>query len=74
MELKVRKSGDDLLVVIPDELAASLGWGPGDILAAEVVNEGVKIVRVETAFDHTMKIARDIMEENREVLATLAKT
>ena len=37
MKFKVRKNGDELVVNLPDALAAQFGWGPGDILAAEVI-------------------------------------
>jgi putative addiction module antidote len=74
MKVKIRKFKEKLGVIFPDELIASLGWEPGDILEVEVANGGLKIVRVQTAFDRAMQIAEEAMDEYRETLQALAKS
>ena len=74
MELKIRTCGDKLVVTFPDELAKQLNWGSGDILAVEVIDGDLKIVRTLTAHDHAMQIARKGMNEYRETFEALAKT
>jgi antitoxin component of MazEF toxin-antitoxin module len=74
MKLQVRQIKEQLGVVFPDDLIASLGWQPGDILEAELDGNGLKIVRVQTAFEHGMQIAEQAMEEYRGTLEALAKT
>ena len=74
MELQIRKCGDDLIITLPRELAGKLTWGSGDVLAAEVVDQGLLIKRTLTAHDHALEIARECMEEYREVFEKLAKT
>jgi antitoxin component of MazEF toxin-antitoxin module len=74
MKMKVRKFKEKLGIVFPDEVVAPLGWEPGDVLEVEVENNGLKIVRVETAFDRAMRIAEEAMDEYRETLQALAKS
>jgi antitoxin component of MazEF toxin-antitoxin module len=74
MRVKVRQFEDQLGVVLPDELIASLGWESGDILEVEVENKGLKIVRVETSLGRGMRIAKRAMENYRGALEELAKT
>ena len=74
MKLEVRKMGEQLGIVFPDDLIASLGWQPGDILEVDVDSDGLKIVRVETAFDRGMRIVERAMEEYRGTLEALAKS
>jgi putative addiction module antidote len=74
MKLEVSKMGEHLGIVFPDDLIASLGWQPGDILEVDVDSDGLKIVRVETAFDRGMRIVEQAMEEYRGTLEALAKS
>jgi bifunctional DNA-binding transcriptional regulator/antitoxin component of YhaV-PrlF toxin-antitoxin module len=74
MELNIHKDGDNLVVVIPEELRSRLDWNSGDILNAEISGEGLTLVRTETAHDRAMKIAREVMVEYHDVFAKLAKS
>jgi antitoxin component of MazEF toxin-antitoxin module len=75
MKLQVRKVGDEILVAIPSELLARLGWEHGDICEAEIHGHELRVVRTETAkHAAAMKIARRGMEKYRETLAKLAKS
>jgi antitoxin component of MazEF toxin-antitoxin module len=73
MKIQVGKFKEQFGVLLPDELVASLGSEPGDILQVEVENGGLKIVRIEKAFDHCMRIVEQAMDDYRETLQALAK-
>jgi putative addiction module antidote len=73
VKLSIQNVGDDVVFVIPAELVSQLEWGPGDILEAELVEGGLKLVRVETKHQRAMKIAREGMQKYRDALAKLAK-
>jgi bifunctional DNA-binding transcriptional regulator/antitoxin component of YhaV-PrlF toxin-antitoxin module len=74
MEIEVRKCGDNFVITFPSELAAQLTWGAGDILAAEVVDQGLQIKRTMTVHDHALQIARECMDKYRETFEALAKS
>jgi putative addiction module antidote len=74
MKTKIGKSGENLFVVVPKEAVSQLGWTHGDILGVEVVDGGLKVVRIQTAHDRAMAIARRGMAEYHEAFATLAKS
>jgi len=73
MKVTVCQFDEQLGVLLPDELISSLGWSSGDVLEVEVENDGFKIVRVETAIEHGMRIAKQAMEKYRGALEKLAK-
>jgi|HubBroStandDraft_4_1064222.scaffolds.fasta_scaffold382605_2 antitoxin component of MazEF toxin-antitoxin module len=74
MKLQVRQIRKQLGVVFPSDLVASLGWQPGDFLEVEIDNNRLKVVRVETAFEHGIRIAEQAMDDYRETLQALAKS
>ena len=74
MQSNLRRCEDKLLIDLPAELSNKLGWSDGDILNVELADDGLKITRAMTAFDHVMEIAREGMEEYREALEILAKS
>jgi antitoxin component of MazEF toxin-antitoxin module len=74
MKTELRQCGDRLVLLLPLELVSELGWEQGDVCECRIEADGLRIVRIETAFDRTMEIARKAMEEYKETLATLAKS
>lgn len=74
MKLQLRRIGEQLVCVLPDEAVARLGWGSGDIVDLSVDENSLKIVRTQTAHDHAMDIAHKVMDEYHSVFETLAKT
>ncbi len=74
MKLKLRKIGDHTAAILSDDLLSRLEWRAGDILDAEVVDDGLKILRTETVHARAMKIARKGMEKYRDTLEKLAKS
>ena len=74
MKLTIRKSEENLALVLPDEVVAKLGWSHGDVLDAEVVDGRLQIVRTQTVRDHAMEFARRGMVKYRKAFEALAKT
>jgi antitoxin component of MazEF toxin-antitoxin module len=74
MKFTVRKSGENLILVLPDEAVAKLGWTRGDVLAAEVIDGRLQIVHTQTFHDRAMEIARSGMVKYRKTFEALAKT
>ncbi len=74
MKLTIHKANEDLVVVLPQQLVARLGWDSGDILDAEVVGGALKLVRIETAVDRTIRTADEVMDEYARTLEQLAKS
>jgi putative addiction module antidote len=74
MKAEIRNSNGGFVLTLPDELIARLDWQAGDIVDVEPQENGLKVVRVETVFDRTMKIAEQVMYEYHDALAELAKS
>ena len=41
----VDQDGDDLILPLPEDMLASVGWGPGDVLKWEEGKDGTWILR-----------------------------
>ena len=63
-----------MIVVLPDDVVAKLGWMRGDALSAEVVNSSLKITRTQKSHGRAMEIARRGMVKYRKSFEALAKT
>jgi antitoxin component of MazEF toxin-antitoxin module len=74
MKFTVDKSGENLTVVLPDDVIAKLGWARGDVLSAEIVNGSLKITRIQTFHDRAMEFARRAMVKYRRTFEALAKS
>jgi len=74
MKLTIHQADDKLVVALPDQMVARLGWEACNVLEAEVVGDGLKLVRVETAVDCTMQTADEVMDEYSRTLEELARS
>jgi putative addiction module antidote len=74
MEPKIEKQGERCVVTLPAELLAQLGWYVGDVLAAEIFEDGIKLIRTKTNHEHAMQVARRGMHKYREAMEKLAKS
>ena len=72
-QLKVRKIGNSLGVVLPKEVLDQLRVKEGDLLDVVPAPGGVTLSVSDEEVDRLMLMAERIMEENREVLRALAK-
>ena len=74
MTSKIQRLGDKRVVSLPRELLAELGWDAGDVLTAEVAEDGIKFTRRNSKHNEAMQIARKVMKEYRAVFEALAKS
>ncbi|MGA3310886.1 MAG: AbrB family transcriptional regulator [Xanthobacteraceae bacterium] len=74
MASKIQKLGDKRVVALPPDLLAQLGWDVGDVLTAEIFEDGIKFTRTNTKHDRALQIARKAMDKYRAVFEALAKS
>lgn len=72
-QLKITKIGNSAGVVLPKELLSRLRVGPGDTIYATESPDGVRLTSANPDFEAKMKIAEQIMREDRDILRVLAK-
>lgn len=73
-ELKIRKFGNSLGVVLPREVIARLGVGEGEqLFLTETPDGGFKVSPFDPEFKKKMEAAEDLMSRYRDTLHVLAK-
>lgn len=74
LELKLRKVGNSLGVVLPKEALARLSAGEGDTLVfTEAPDGGFRVTLDKGEFAQQMAVAEDIAKRYRNALRELAK-
>lgn len=74
LELKLRKIGNSLGIVLPKEALQHLGAEEGESLMLTDGNDGsLRIKTNKPEVSHQMKVAQDIMQRYRNTLRELAK-
>lgn len=74
LNLKVRKVGNSLSVILPKEAAARLKVGEGDSLfLTESPDGSFRITPYDPSFEEKMKKAEDVMGRYRNTLRELSK-
>ncbi|GGA44231.1 AbrB/MazE/SpoVT family DNA-binding domain-containing protein [Pelagibacterium lentulum] len=74
VELKVRKIGNSLGVVLPKEVVSRLNTRDGEQLyLSETPDGGYRLVPFDPEFENKMSKAEDIMHRYRDTLHVLAK-
>ncbi len=73
IEIKVRKVGNSLGVVLPAEATKTLGVAEGDTLYLIESQDGFRITPYDPAFARQMKTAEDVMKRYRNALRDLSK-
>jgi putative addiction module antidote len=71
--LKIRKIGNSLGVVLPQDILARMRVTEGDKLFVHDTPDGVTLTPTDAGFEQQMKIAREVMHRRRAVLRELAK-
>ena len=74
MKLEIQKIGDDLVLILPDELIRQLGWAQGDEVAVSVEGRDMRLAFSRSLHDRAMALAEEIMEEYKDALAELARS
>ncbi len=73
-ELKLRKIGDSVGVVFPQEVLTVIKAQEGDSLqVTEAADGSIRLKTVKLEVSKRMKIGQDIMERYRSALGVLAK-
>ena len=73
LELKLRKVGNSVGVILPKEVLARLKLDKGDTVYVTEAPDGYRITPHNAEFEVQMKAARAIMKKRRAVLHELAK-
>jgi putative addiction module antidote len=74
VELKLRKVGNSIGVVLPKEALARLNAGEGDTLVlTEIPGGGFRVTADQNDFAHQMAVAEEIAKRYRNALRELAK-
>lgn len=72
--LKLIKIGNSTGVILPKEVLARLHVELGDeVYLSEAPDGGFRMTPSDPDFEATMKLAEDIMKEDRDILRVLAK-
>jgi putative addiction module antidote len=71
--LKLRKIGNSVGALIPQEALTALNVGEGDTLYLTKAPDGFRVTPYDPEFEEQMKIAREIMKRDRNILRALAK-
>ena len=74
VELKVRKFGNSLGVVLPKEVVHRLNTGDGErLFLSEAADGGYRLSPYDPSFEEKMSAAADIVSRYRNTLRVLAK-
>lgn len=74
MKLEVKKIGDDLVLILPDDLIQRLGWAQGDEVAAFVEERDLRLTFSRSQHDRAMALVEEIIEEYKDALTELARS
>jgi putative addiction module antidote len=73
MRVKLRRSGNSLVITWPKTLAKRLNVKEGDELSFTETSRSVRVARYDARFEKTMQVARKIMARDRAALRELAR-
>lgn len=73
VQLTVRRIGNSLGVILPQEALAQLRVGEGDRLILSASADGMKLSPHNPDFERKMKIAEDVVRKYRDTIRELAK-
>ena len=73
VQVRIRKIGNSLGVILPAEATAALQVGEGDTLFLTQSPEGFRITPYDPAFERQIKVASKGMKKYRNALRELAK-
>ena len=73
MELKLRKVGNSLALIVPKQVREKMGVKEGDTLYLTETPDGYRISPYDPEFARQMELARKIQAKHRDALRELAK-
>ena len=71
--LKLTQIGNSTGVVLPKEALEKLRVSKGDVIYLTETPDGFRITPYNSAFEHQMETAKEIMKKRRNALRELAK-
>jgi putative addiction module antidote len=71
--LKLRKVGNSVGVIMPQEALAALQVGEGDTLYLTEAPDGYRLTPYDPDFERQMTVARGVMRRDRNLLRALAR-
>ena len=72
-QVKITKIGNSCGIILPKEVLARLRAQLGDALYLTESPDGVRITAADPDFAEKMRVAEDIMREDRDILRALAQ-
>jgi putative addiction module antidote len=73
MELKLRKVGNSLALIVPKHMREKMGVKEGDAVYLTETTEGYRITPYNPEFSRQMELARKVQSKHRDALHELAK-
>ena len=73
MQLKIKKIGNSVGIILPKELLARLRVDLGDSIFVTEAADGMRMTASNPDFEARMALAEKIMREDRDILRVLAK-
>ena len=73
MELKLRKVGNSVALIVPKQVREKMGVNEGDAVYLTETPDGYRISPYDPEFDRQMKLAEEGMKKHRNALRELAK-
>ena len=72
-KLEIIRMGESAGVILPEDVMARLGASKGDTLClTQAAGGGYRVTLWSAEFERQMRVAEEIMEEDREVLRGMA--
>ncbi len=73
MPLKLVKIGNSTGVILPKEMLSRLRVELGDVVYATESPDGVRLTAADPDFAEKMRVAEQVMREDRDILRVLAQ-
>lgn len=73
MELKLRKVGNSVALIVPKHMREKMGVKEGDAVYLTETTEGYRITPYDPEFSRQMEMARKVQAKHRDALHELAK-
>jgi putative addiction module antidote len=73
MELKLRKVGNSVAMIVPKHVRHKMGVKEGDAVYLTETPDGYRLSPYDPEFSKQMELAREIQSKHRDALRELAK-
>ncbi|MBO3459812.1 AbrB/MazE/SpoVT family DNA-binding domain-containing protein [Aetokthonos hydrillicola Thurmond2011] len=71
--VKVRRVGNSLGLILPQELVNKLAVGEGDLLTVVETNKGVELIPQDPEFEQWMTVYKEVNQRYRNAFKKLAQ-